>query len=391
MKLFGMMMALVMAFGLLLGPTAAWAAGSAHTDYTAVAGTQTTFNSYLVVDNDSHIPALTVSYSVSAGSPVDANTTAGTLAVLAGLTPEAVTVNSTAQTGTTSFTANQTTTAGTATDGIVNSTDKKYATNTVTLDFSDVSFPEPGVYRYVITQEPITNTSVVPDSVLTRTVDVYIQDVNGALTVQGYVMYSGTEDYGPAVDGTIDEENPEAVKTRQYVNSVTTYDLTVSKTVTGNQGSKDKYFQFTITISGVPAGTVVDLVRTNMTAAPTQNAATIYTAAAMTAANGVASLTADASGEISYTVYLSHGESVQLLGIPKDAGYAVTEAAEDYSCTLPDNDDGTLTADTTVAFTNSRTGTVPTGVMLTVVPGVIIVGLGAAGLILFNRKKRDEE
>lgn len=382
MKRLSLMIAVVLVFGLMLGPASAWA----HTNYTAIPGTSTTFSSHLVVDNDSHIPALTVTYSVSAGNAVGAETDDGELAVLAGLTPALVKVNGTAETGTTTFTANQTTTAGTATDGVVNTTDKEYASNVVTLDFSDVSYPEPGVYRYVITQDAITETFVTADATPTRTVDVYVHDNNGTLEIAGYVMYSGTKSDGPSATATTADG-----KSVQYVNTVSTYDLTVSKTVSGNQGSRDKYFQFTITITGLSQNEVVDIVRTGMTAAPTANAATIYTAANMATANGTTTLTANASGTITYTVYLSHNESVQLLGIPAGAHYTVVEAAEDYSCTPPANAEADIAADTTVAFTNTRSGVVPTGVMLTVVPGVIIIGCGAAGLILFNRKKKEEE
>ena len=160
-------------------------------------GGTTSFNKYLVLRQDADVPAAKFTFSVSAGAAIPETDT--TLPVLAGLSPAGVKIGDTNKQ--TVFTAGQATTDGAADDGIANSTDKKFATNTVTVDFTGVKFPEPGIYRYVITEAavPASDTSgrFTHDSVTERTLDVYIvDDGTGALTVaeNGYVMYNRCPD-----------------------------------------------------------------------------------------------------------------------------------------------------------------------------------------------------
>ena len=357
----------------------------ASVSYTEIHGTSTDFKTYLVVKNDANIPAAEYTYTIAAGTPVAANLSAGTLAVLAGPTPANVVIGNA---GKTSFTVNQATTAGTATDGIVNSTEKKYATNTVTVNFANVQFDEPGVYRYVITQAgDSTKAYLQDDSVATRTLDVYIKDNNGTLEVEGYVMYSGTVTTGPKADGTTSE-----TKTSKYVNTVLTQDYSLTKQVSGNQASKDKYFKFTVTIANAGNGTIINVDMSAAQKTPTKSSATIYEAAAMSTANNITSLAAGTDGSITHDFYLSHGDTIRLTGVPKSAVVTVVEVPEDYTCDKQSNTSATtiVSDDVAVTFTNTRAGTVPTGVILSVVPGILVVAFASAGLILFSRKKRSE-
>ena len=365
---------------LSLGSTALASVG-----YRKIPGTSTDFKTYLVVKNDANIPAAEYTYTIAAGTPVAANLSAGTLAVLAGPTPANVVIGNA---GKTSFTVNQATTAGAASDGIADSTEKKYATNTVTVNFANVEFDEPGVYRYVITQAgDSTKAYLQDDSVATRTLDVYIKDNNGTLEVEGYVMYSGTVTNGPKADGT-----PSETKTSKYVNTVLTQDYSLTKQVSGNQASKDKYFKFTVTITNAGNGTIMNVDMSAAQKTPTKSSATIYEEAAMSTANNITSLAAGTDGSITHDFYLSHGDTIRLTGVPKSAVVTVVEVPEDYTCDQQSNTSETtiVSDDVAVTFTNTRAGTVPTGVILSVVPGILVVALASAGLILFSRKKRSE-
>ena len=363
----------IMLIGVLaLSPVTASAAGA----YEPVAGTSTDFVKYLVVANDANIPAATFSFTVEPGAAVAAGE--GTLAVLAGLDADKIVIEDTV------FTAGQNTTAGAADDGIVNSTEKKFAQNTVTVDLSQVSFPEPGVYRYIITESD-SDAPFVNDPTATRTLDVYVGDNEGELVIEGYVLYSGTVTTGPsatleAVEG----------KSSKYVNEVETANLVFDKTVSGNQGARDKFFLFTLTIENAGAGTIVNVTVNGTT--PTQTAATIYEAAVMTGeeGNGVTTLTADADGKIVHNFYLSHGDSVTVTGIPKTATYAITEDKEDYANTPPANASGSFAdGNVEVSFLNTREGVIPTGVALTLIPGVMVLLLAAAALLALKQKKNN--
>lgn len=46
--------------------------------------------------------------------------------------------------------------------------------------------------------------------------------------------------------------------------------------------------------------------------------------------------------------------------------------------------------DETVAFTNTKDGTVPTGILMTAAPYVAVVGLGSAFAGMFFRRKRED-
>ncbi len=391
----------------LLATLAFSVSASAAQPYTAIGvTTNPQFTKYLTLDKDANIPAATFSFTVAAGTAVDAGT--NTLAVLAGPIVSgkpsiANVVFAAAETTST----DQPITNGTATDGIVNSTDKKYATKTATIDFTGVTFDEPGVYRYIITESAQTDTTgrIVNDTTTTRTLDVYIKDNNGTLAFDGYVLYNGTVTGGPSTsDNAASSGVSGATKNDKYVNEVVTKDLTLSKTVTGNQGSRDKFFKFTIAFTDLGNGTVVNVEKTGAAVTPTKSSATVYEANVMggTDANGVTKLTANASGAVSHDFYLSDGDTVKITGIPKGAKYTVTEVPEDYAPTATINSTAaaltngataqqTLNDDSSVAFTNTRTGTVPTGVMLTMIPGVLIVAAGAAGLFLIQRKKRGRQ
>ena len=80
---------------------------------------------------------------------------------------------------------------------------------------------------------------------------------------------SGSADV--ATDGTA-----VADKTTGFVNTYPTQKLTFSKDVAGNQASRDKYFAFTLNITGVTAGNqyTVDLSDADASIAANPNAAT---------------------------------------------------------------------------------------------------------------------
>ena len=124
------------------------------------------------------------------------------------------------------------------------------------------------------------------------------------------------------------------------------------------------------------------------------------------------SITADDEGKATATFYLQNGQSIKILGLAEGTAYEIEETPEDYVASaritgdtertadssdvaLADNKvfDTELTEDTTVAFTNDRQGTIPTGVILSVAAPVAI-GVAVLGGIVFlfiRNKKRDAE
>lgn len=391
---------------------------SAANAYIPVDGTTTTFNKYLVVDNDANIPAAEFEFKIAAGAAVSPSS--GEVEVYAGLNPEAVVIGSA---GKTAFTAGQATTPGEVGDNIVNSTDKKYAMNPVTVDFTGVKFPNPGVYRYIITETAQADGSAYTnDTESTRTIDVYVEDADGSgtLGIQGYVMYLGTVANAPKTTATNPGATPNGAepegttKSDKYINVYETYDLTAGKQVTGNQGSKDKYFKFTIKVEGdeIKKNNLYTVETVGYDTNPSTTASTTYTTLTQpvdedgTATNGLQ--VKGSSLKAGVEVYLKHNQYIKIDGLPKGATYTVTEEAEDYTSTgsstsktvsygsisATNDTTGTINADRVTGFVNDKGGIIPTGILLSATPWIIIGVVVVAGIAFFavrSKKKYDEE
>lgn len=423
---------------------------SADTVYTAIEGTKvTSFDKYLVMESDAVVPEASFSFTIAAGEAVPANDQGTTIPVLAGVgapkfllktntaetndnegTDTAAKVNfSPADTDNSAVTINEINmgidkTVQFETSG--NKNDEKYAQKKIAIDFTGVNFTEPGVYRYIITESEAADTQaagVANDTQNTRVLDVVVVDSSAEstnkLSISNYLFHESAADTPVKGTGTAAGTATIASKSTGFTNKYKTYDLQFSKTVAGNQGSRDKYFKFDINITGAK-GAEITVDREHFSTSPESSTTTSYEAADMTAANTVdqdtdrigQQLKADADGNIQATFYIRHGQSVKLMGLPKNAKYTVTETQEDYTPSVSvteatggdaaavTNNNGIadqstgITGDTTAAFTNTRAGTIPTGLISTVAVSAGIVLLGAAGVIggsVYLKKKKSEE
>ena len=390
MKRFTKIMAIIMATALLMSIAAISA--SAEDTYTPVNGESTSFNKYLVVDSDTNIPAISFNFSVAPGTAVAATST--TPAVLAGVgTPTIATVT---------FTNGQATSTDAPSD-LTLASGKKFAVQTATVDFSGVTFTEPGVYRYVITEQETAGAKAVtydtqattPGSKV-RYLDVYVEDDNNDLVVSSYVLHQTTDVVvNNSTVTTDDDVAPD--KSSSYVNEISTKDLEFGKEVTGNQGSKDKYFHFALAITNAQANTTYTVDLTSAEASPTKTDATKYETM-----SNPATITTDADGEASAYFYLKDGQYITIPGLPDGYNYTLSEDAEDYASTATitaaNGKGGTaysdpvtgsnVSANVKTGFTNDRTGIIPTGVLLTIAPFAIGILLFGAVIIFFIAKRR---
>lgn len=382
---------------------------AAGTNYGAtIEGTKTTtFDKYLVMDAQAEVPNATFTYAVTAGAAKAYDVDGKKFEVLAGVDANRVTM---AGVGT-GATANQIVykqgdTTAQDENAYVKDYDKateKYAKKTATLDFSQCAFTEPGVYRYVITESG-TNQGITNDADLTRIVDVYVNDAStGAekkLTIAGYVLHSNADDTPDVAMGENAGSAGEYtdMKSQGFTNSYDTSDLTFRKEVSGNQASHDKYFEFTVAITGAVPNTVyqVDLVGADATSK--SNAATIE---ANSGQINPASLTVGEDGTVTQKFYLQHGQEIKIQGLAKETKYAVTENKEDYKSTpagvtgYTDAVDGTIVStDLKTSYLNTRDGVIPTGVIMTVAPFAAVTllgGFGAATIAMKKKKKHEDE
>ena len=436
------------------------ASASSSTVYSApIEGIKITkFDKYLVMEKNAVVPNASFSFTIAAGDAVAGKPDGKTFPVFAGVgTPKFLLSSATEgladsdeknlktndnsgndTTATVTFspadTDNSTVTIAEASVGTEktvkfstpsNNADEKYAQKHIAIDFSGVAFPEPGVYRYIITESPAAAAQaagVTNDDPATRVLDVVVVDSSSGgtskLSISNYVLHDSVDDV-PTKDsaGTAII----AKKSSGFTNKYETYDLQFSKSVSGNQASRDKYFQFNVSIENAKGAEItVDGQGTTFDAAPAKSTNTKYEEDAMSTANTTDSnttrngqqLTADTDGKITATFYIRHSQSVKLLGLPAGAKYTVTEAQEDYDPNVTATEANTgdvavntakngitdsttgIKGNTTAAFTNTREGNIPTGIFTNVAGSVGIVALGIAGITggaVYLKKKKSED
>ncbi|MBR1765266.1 MAG: hypothetical protein IJ746_07725 [Ruminococcus sp.] len=406
---------------------------------------------YLVMKNDATVPNASFSFTVAAGQAVAADTEQNTVEVRAGIgTPVFLLSTETdenkvndntgsATNATVIFSKSDATTPenGADHDKInfstpADLTDEKYVQKKLVIDFTGIAFPEPGVYRYVITESAAgadQPKGVTNDTNNTRILDVVVEDdssnTDNKLKISNYLLHNNATDTPVKGTGELSGTATIANKSTGFTNKYETYNLEFSKSVEGNQGSRDKYFLFTVSITNAKGAEITVVGKDNtFSSAPAKSASTIYEASAMAAANtrdedtaDGQQLIADEDGRITASFYLRHGQSVILQGLPAGAKYSIVEDAESYTLSVNVNEHtetpytGDVTANaagngitdqdtgiqgnTNAAFTNTQNGTIPTGLISTVAASAGIAALGAAGvaggIIIAKKKKHEDE
>lgn len=333
--------------------TPAWAEEGSTTPHLPVTDNEVTIASKLTMDENAMVPSVMFNYSIAPASKNELTSTGG-MPVTAGVD------------GAVSLSPDS-----------VNYSDKKLkhenadGATTITAPLSavlDVSkFTAPGIYRYKITQQkPVLNGLNVTHEALF--LDVYVENNGTGFVVKGC---------------TLSAEAGSGKKTDGFANDYATHMLTIKKIVEGNQGDKNKDFDFTVTIKGADGETYKYATVKGGTTTPNEN----------NAASGTA-----------ISVSLKNEESVIFYGLSSSDTFTVAE--KDYSSdgytTSYKIGDGTSSTegssiadtaigdfDTTVIFTNTKDATVPTDVIRTVAPYVAIVAFAAVMGVVFFRPRRN--
>lgn len=218
-----------------------------------------------------------------------------------------------------------------------------------------------------------------------------VSETNPASVPTGYTFVG----YGDDVSVTVSENGGSATVTNHYKHDDVT--LTVSKTVGGNMGDTTKDFNFTLTVTNAEGQTLVG---------------DEYTKIAKTI-----KITPLDEGETEQSAYSFTNRSVQFqmhsgqqmtVDLPYGCAYAVSEETDGYSPTVVVTGDedankngvnvsGTMDADIQVAYTNTMTVQVPTGLDRNNTPFALMVtassiaGLALVGGILARRARRRRE
>lgn len=355
------------------------------------------FNEYLVTSNDL-TKAPNVSFNFTLTVPTKATNT-GTLTVNPGEHLESVKMNGgTSGSTTVSFKDAELKTDGD--DKVHKTVDQKFAAKEVAIDFSDVKWSNPGIYRYNITQSVPGNFAEsfpVENNDNTKAIDVYVIRKNDSneLVVNTIVMHSDeTAGYTKDDNGIIavvpTNNQTTDVKVERFQNTYDSKVLGFDKKISGNQRSESDAFTFKINVANLIPGTTYN-----------------YKVKPTSANTGVTSniiVTDDTETSKEITISLYDGGSFELYGLNKHAKYTVTETDNkgytlsmgawadgntiDKTGKLSGNavSDGDLTGDARFGLINTKEGTVPTGIIFAVAPFAVGAVVLAAFIIVKMRR-----
>ena len=248
------------------------------------------------------------------------------------------------------------------------------------------SYQSVGYYYYEF-REKAGNTAGVTYAADTYAVRVAVVNDDasaGALKIDNVKLYRVN------ADGSLGQ------KAENVTNVYAAGSLSVTKTVTGNMGDRNREFDVTVTFTA-PAGTEIH--------APIA----ISTSAGITGNPTEAVINAAKTGATA-SVKVKDGTTVVFSNIPKGVAYQVTETqAEGYQTpkyngaesaggkngTITDTAAGTGTVGMaqSVEIENKRETTIDTGIFLSNLPYVLVLaGIAAAALLFFaGKKRRDRE
>lgn len=268
----------------------------------------------------------------------------------------------------------------------------------ITIDFSGVSFPRAGVYRYKVT-ESITDAAYAAAGVVNGTItnerwlDVYVNDDG----IYGYVLMDASADTVAASNKTEGFVATTSATADQYH----TFNLTVSKTVTNDAYTKTTQHQFPFTVTfanDTVTGAVKPIVSTS------GNATLAQADAAAIASFAATDPTIADSASVTYTG-IPMGTSVSIVETNDVAGttYGVTTAGADVnietaeSVTSGNSTTGTIAvaaqtagseANKTVAVTNNMLQISPTGLVFRVAPYVAMLCVGIPLFVVMTRRRK---
>ena len=163
-------------------------------------------------------------------------------------------------------------------------------------------------------------------------------------------------------------------KSDSFENTYSAGTLNISKTVKGNLGDESRYFEFKVTLTG-------------------ENGKTYLDSYAVSGGSNEANPDTIKIGKET-TFLLKHGETISIANLPYGVNYSVTETPVDkYTTTVKGNDKSVEGATQTVAFTNTKEGSIDTGVNLTTLPYILVFAgvIVIAGAAFITRRRKFED
>lgn len=267
-------------------------------------------------------------------------------------------------------------------------------TRSSTIRVRSDKFTKPGIYHYTIAENIPEHKydGIVYDEDVR---DVYVYVVNkdgGGYEVSNVIVAvkgkKQGENVGTGENGIkfVNNYGKDKDDNNEYIpEGDTTHDLTVKKTVSGNQGNKNATFNFTVSVKGAEENEQYKLVMydggTEMTSLP----------------DGVPTFLT--SGANPVTIPLGDGQSFRIYGLSENDecnvveqsyvsdGYetiyaGVASAALESTKIMDDN--------SILNVENKKNVTTPTGIVLSFAPYILLVAFAGVFGVLFLRRKKEE-
>ena len=240
------------------------------------------------------------------------------------------------------------------------------------VTFTMLPYTEPGVHTYEIRERQPEDEKIVIDG-HPETVTVTVTDAgNGHLNA--IAEYSGS----------------------QIFTNRKTFDLTVSKSVTGNLASRNRYFLFTAELSDVPEDGDYTIEYSGTGSAALED--TPYNK--FNGASNPEVITVS-GGQGTAEIWLRHDGTADIRGIPAGSIYTISENSAGHTALIRltegeavldpiDNtttSERSLTADTEVAFTNEKSESPATGIRDSIIPALWILAFTVPLVALTGRRK----
>lgn len=400
--------AMLAAFAAVPASAAAISDGTSGQKGTAGAGNNQAigslqFNSVLWLPNDTVIPGVTYTYTLSEVESVSENISNDNGTVAVKPSKDTIVAASDVMTATATFSA------GSSLDGSNPATGVSSTTSQVTFDLTStgdskvLNFSEVGIYKYTLTQAMTSPADSEPNAEdfkntkITRSVYLYVaRTAAGQYEVTGAVMVNDAQyDKSKKSDGNIinyymlsgDPDEPGTTPV------VLTNKVVVTNTITGAMGDMTDKFVYTIKV---------------------QNASDTTKSYKYVVKNGdsqvaTGTLTSGTEAELKDTNSLGNNYTITIYGLDKDDTYTITRVTENdnrgYTVTNTSDVDATnvatgeleLVADgngalqaANITFTNERNAIAPTGLVMNVAPYVLLVLVAAGAGYVFLRKREED-
>lgn len=255
-------------------------------------------------------------------------------------------------------------TGGVSASSVTTATTEKgttvYSTPKFTFDAS--VYTAPGIYHYTVTETKGTNKHIGYDTAA-RDLYVYVQNAaNGGMEVYGAALELNKEKSDNWTN-TYKYNTPD-IPTDEFK------DLSVTKTITGDQADTTKKFNFKITVTAVDTRTTYTVVGPK--------------------AGSKTTLTSGTPFEIA----LGNNETVKVIGLAEGDTYTVTEDESNQAGYTTKGEVKTATAmgkaDVSVTVNNNRDSVTPTGIVLQYAPYILMI-LAAGVLAVVFLRRRDSE